>query len=828
MATRAELQSKIDALNKALQLARQQIAQIPPPTDLAIVVEAARKLEGQINDLQKQIDELATKEEEKAVEAEKTKTKAAQEKEKAETSNTTSTETDTKTKDDDKGSDTSVPTANNQENEKIIETDGMIGSRTFNPLSRQSSYTYNLSLRVATPSVYNRYMLGDKNALTEAPLLIRSGGSSEKRAPGFELDFFIDELEIKTKSSSKETQTATNTIDYRFKIFEPYGFTFTNNLVKLRNNGSIGLGAFRGSYFLTIEFYGYGTTYGDIGTVITGAPIHSRTFCIYITQVSFRLEKGLVVYDVTARQFGQDVAYGDFGLVKGNKSIQGKTVEDILKGNKSSSSVISLVDVLNKDQEDKVKTGEVEVANIYAIEFWDDDIASSTLVSKENISKNNTPIAKITKPDQVNERTSYQVTYVENSAVDLQTRVASVTSGEPILKVIDNIISQSSYVRDSLRAYSKEEPTDPLDDVPIPNTSQQRLTWYNVSPKVEFLTSGSGPDGLDVKRNQFAYKITYIVQKYEIPFVRAVYSDNIQTYYGPYKQYDYWYTGKNTEVISFDVTYNYSYQVEVSMASDVSVSTSNLNGVPIQTGGGVAADNSSKEPGTNEEVNSIRSWLYSPGELTKFSLSILGDPDYLMPAFNGTIVDQAQRWYGEDYTINPNTRQIFIEIDFKQAEDYDLTTGLLKIDDKIKFMDYAESMNPKPKGIVFCVNEVTSTFSRGRFEQRITGSLPNFTGYDKATKNTNKERVSGAPGEQDNVTGVDEAVAAQAAQNNETLASNPPAISTTSSSQDDDNQKSVAVARNSYQGGRIVNTPKTTSTGGEYSGDGNVTDLSLG
>lgn len=607
---------------------------------------------------------------------------------------------------------------------------GGIGARDFNPLSKIPDYTYNITLSVASPDVYNRWVEGDKKAIDDAPVVVRSGGTSKTKAKGFELECYIDELEFETFVSSKEEQASTNSFKYRFKIFEPYGFSVPSSLAKLRNSNAVGLENFRGTFFLTVKFYGWGNLkFGDAGSSNFPPELHERTFCIYITKVNFKLDRGLVVYDISAVQFTDKVAKGNKGEIKVTHTVQGSTVKDFLIGDdsKSTKEVTSLVTALNKEEKEQYDKTKITVPNVYKIEILDDDLANAQVYDK-NWAKGRVPFAPIDKSSQVNAQLSYENTFV---FVNPTLKQVTFTAGTTILKAIDNIISQSSYVRDALTG--KEQEGDSY-DTSTSSKPKQPLSWYNITPSVKYIQTGSGLEGKDPLVNDFAYEITYRIQRYEIPYIKSVYADQTMKYYGPYKRYQYWYTGHNTEVISFDMNYDYSYQVDESSNSSSSKTTKSLDGTPVARKPS-AADVNGRDQGTNEEVNNIRSWLYSPGDTVKWNLTILGDPDYLMPAHTGSIVDQMKDWYGEDFTINPGAGQIFIEIDFRQAKDYNKEAGLLQVDDQIKFMDYPNDMNPQPKGFVFYVTKIVSTFSRGRFEQKLTGGLPSFGQAGKYGKN---------------------------------------------------------------------------------------------
>jgi hypothetical protein len=117
--------------------------------------------------------------------------------------------------------------------------------------------------------------------------------------------------------------------------------------------------------------------------------------------------------------------------------------------------------------------------------------------------------------------------------------------------------------------------------------------------------------------------------------------------------------------------------------------------------------------------------LYSPGDQIKAKLQIMGDPDYLMTSI-GTASNAStprEAAYTDQLAINPVGGQIFIEINFYEGTDYNISTGLLGINKNITFYD-TESIpqnaykdNESVSGLVYMVLSVVSTFSKGRFTQ---------------------------------------------------------------------------------------------------------------
>ena len=256
-----------------------------------------------------------------------------------------------------------------------------------------------------------------------------------------------------------------------------------------------------------------------------------------------------------------------------------------------------------------------------------------------------------------------------------------------------------------------------------------------------------------------------------------------------------------------------------------------------------------------------------------------------MPTVAGGKDAVAKKFYGPDFTINPNSGQVFIEINFKQTEDYDINNGLLGPNDDISFMNYPPELRSKIKGMTFMVTQVVSRFSKGKFEQDITGILPEFTtigdkGRDQDKNKSEKPTVSSQtkpdkarPSQNTNTntnTGATNSssyddmsfgAAFKAARKEqggaggeftwhgkeyqtniagEAYVKNPTPVRNPQGVVDDDGSSNAAeMAKLKRQesmnkpseGGRVIektNDSRNTSPMSEYSGDGNVTDFGLG
>ena len=270
-------------------------------------------------------------------------------------------------------------------------------------------------------------------------------------------------------------------------------------------------------------------------------------------------------------------------------------------------------------------------------------------------------------------------------------------------------------MEDALEKLFKSEET-PNENTASPDTVDQKdppvLRWYNVSTEIEVI-------GFDTKINDFAYKITYVIQPYDTPAAVSPYGRTAK-YYGPHKRYEYWYTGQNREILSYEQQYdNTFFNV-----------TYNPNGDPAASGGNATIAQLGGKP-TNEirtgrlspgaeAQNTYMTSLYDPGAYAQARIQILGDPDYLMRETAPGVNEVYKQFYASDgYTINPNGGQVFIEIAFNEGIDYDITKGTLDLNESIFFWDYPDNIKTKLKGVSYQVRECESVFKGGKFTQTL-------------------------------------------------------------------------------------------------------------
>ena len=264
-----------------------------------------------------------------------------------------------------------------------------------NVLSQYASYTYNLSLYLLSQDVVKKIQKNAldfrKDNLSGYHLLARSGGAptegiSEQARIGarnrfFKLDYYIDDLIIHNQypSAGGHATGAHSATKVQFKLYEPYGITFVDNLRQAVNEvygrkgsqtsapaaassasdgsehtpasetgptftGGVFAGTqvpwSSGAFAFIIRFYGY----DDQGTLVQAKNSINQTSAnsqavvekfipFVITKLDFRVSTKVVEYDIEGSPLQYTVAgAAPHGTVTEQLELIGSTVKELLVG----------------------------------------------------------------------------------------------------------------------------------------------------------------------------------------------------------------------------------------------------------------------------------------------------------------------------------------------------------------------------------------------------------------------------------------------------------------------------------------------------------------
>lgn len=610
-----------------------------------------------------------------------------------------------------------------------------------NPLGDFASSTYQLTLYMITPDAYDAFVQSGRkniNAFIQAQpvngsaaggafIVAQSGGINEqyRLKPEFQYDYYIDKLTATTVSSGSEI----NTFNIKFTIIEPYGFSFISNLRRARDKletfsrgGSSLPGPERNLFILGFRFYGYdeagniltGKERMDDGTILdpnnSNTGLFERFIDIQITDFTFKLDGKATVYNITGGTVGQQAGLGlKRGTFKHGASITAATVEEAIN---------LLKEKLNKDEEQGVTS---EPRNHYDFQFIGEEedikkIKNASLIAPNDKTKGAWEGSRAKTTSEVNENAS-----VKASPSPVKHQFA-VKDGVIINDVIAMLMKQSNYMTDALNTLYEAQTSGKVGNTVTNNPGDKALSWYNFSCEV---TNAR----FNAQLNDWVYDITYVIQPYKTP---AIYTPILSTnpeynFYGPHKTYEYYFTGKNSEILSYETTYNLDYFNAVPSVEGLpSPGFSNKDYTPPNATG--KRPDTSRISSLNKSLdtqNSILTILYDPGAAISAKLTIMGDPDFLMTPNPSSINQVYDQFYGSDgFSINPNGGQVFITVDFKEAIDYDVANGFLSVNQNVLFLKYPPEIAKAYPGIIFQLMELTSTFENGKFTQVISVALP--------------------------------------------------------------------------------------------------------
>lgn len=642
-----------------------------------------------------------------------------------------------------------------------------------NVLDQYASYTYTASLYLTSPEEYKTLISQKKKVFPGKQLLIQSGGAPiAGRNTYFSNDYYIDKIQINSTIQGKGSNAAHNANNITLTVIEPNGITLIPNLDKAvqeylgtpekkKTNFTSPI------YLLIIRFYGY----DDRGNLVRGGVAQpegstqgsafvEKFYPLAISAINFKVANKLVEYEIKAASPSYLVATGSSrGTIPYNVEIGGITVKDALTGptliaptrgtttggftndelnqRARSQGVFAegdepnpdtlppappnaatapnpkltirqgLMTALNQYQEDLVQAGVYTYPDTYSIEFINSSLEQAKIQVKNPDKNRGSPPVGGTAADQKNP---------DKQSYDPTSRIISVTAGTQIVQFIDQVLKNSTYITDQAlvrigEQTGKQEPN---------GAPGKNVAWYKIG-----LQAIPKPKKYDPKRNDFAYDIKYVISIYKLSDLVSTYFQ-VPTYNGVHKQYNYWFTGENTQVISYEQTYNALY-------------TAVMSGSPGQLGGTIVNDaikanfqprSGESSQGAAGRVNEISAnaadYLYNPGDLANATLQIVGDPAWLQQGEAFAIPGKAGFEFNPflgDGTINFDSQQILFEILINTPADYDLDTGIIDPNTRTTVFENQKRPGATRQSYVYNATQCVSEFNKGKFTQTLKGTL---------------------------------------------------------------------------------------------------------
>jgi hypothetical protein len=635
-----------------------------------------------------------------------------------------------------------------------------------NILDRCSSSTYSVSIYLMSPEQYRRMLETKQRYLAGYQLLMQSAGIpmssgiqvddfgdtepggvsiTQGRNQYFPLDFYLDDLEIKSVINGKGSGGAHNAVEMRFKIIEPNGITLLDNLYSAAQQyNTAGGGASRSiinnnyaaqNYLMVVRFYGYDAN----GKLITNAgltdsagktdsnAILEKFIPFQFTSIKFAIKNKLTEYEciATCPQYVIGTSQGR-GVIPYNIELTGTTLSNLFNGNMTGTTTspananaaanptlaTGLAQALNKYQAELVTEGTYDIADRYSFEIVGPELQQATITPPGATNLKMVPMTQAT--------TAAQAADGNKQSVNTIAKNVSAVAGTSIVQFVDLAVRSSSYItKQQTKIIDKDG-----EEIPQAGGAKQ-FAWYRIG--VEAKPIGSRPDP---KRNDFAYNIKYQISMYGVNDIKSTYFPRGK-FRGTQKRYSYWFTGQNTSILNFEQDFNYLFYITVNSRQNRPRSTGNYREVekrifsPNSGQTNQGSEGNVYEPGAN-----AADYLYSPGDQSRVKLTIVGDPAW---------IQQGEVWSGvaganqdlspflDDGTINFESQEALFEVDFNKPADYNLQTGLLDPGQKNYGANRVTGVaGEATQTYIYKAISVTSNFRQGRFTQDLEGVMITF------------------------------------------------------------------------------------------------------
>ncbi len=627
---------------------------------------------------------------------------------------------------------------------------------TPNRLSGLASQTYSLSIYLMNIDEYKSLIASDQKVLPTNQLIMQSGGAPfGERNEFFDLDFYIENLELDSVIGSQGAGGPHNVVDLKFEIIEPQGITLLPRLtaaVKAHSGPETQVNA--QNFLMVIRFYGY----DEFGNLVSNASANEgettsdpnalveKFIPFQFNDITYKLTDKAVTYSVSGvvpqTQIGYSTARGSIPfnfqlnapdiktLLNGDTQLQEATAASNgkpppagkkVQGLAGRTVTAGLAQALNQHQKQLVDAGAYSIPDEYIIEVEEVAGLSDAKMKKQGtVNKARAPLQKSTNP---NEKLNQ-----DKQALDVETKSFSISAGTQIVQLIDQVMKNSTYV-----TAQQTVAFDEITGAKIQNPPVKTVQWYRITQRAE-------PIKFDEKRQDIAYRITYRISRYQINTPRSPYFPEAM-YRGAHKLYEYWFTGQNTEVINFEIENNSNYITSIGndgLNNDTTGDARYVEKKFFQSGVGTSTQGGAGQ--STRPAAQLASRLYDPADVSKSLIEIVGDPDWILQSelfYNASNLGA----FEPDGSINANSGETLYEVRFNRVSDYDLATGLTPVfENNLEISRITGEKNLAQEAIVFTCFEVTSYFKEGKFTQKLEGTVRTFDAAVNSPEQKAKEK----------------------------------------------------------------------------------------
>ena len=680
-----------------------------------------------------------------------------------------------------------------------------------NPLFAYASYNYVIGLGCLSENDLNypdkTYKVGGNISLICKDA--NADPSNRVNTAYGKSDFFINNLQLASAIGWEQFSFNTNVMHLSFEIIEPYSMgLFITSCQQIAQEK--GWDNWREACFvITIDFRG-NTETGQIKNI----PKTSKHIPFSFVDMQMTADASGSRYKCTGMPYNQIALTDDIAEIKSDSSASGKTVQEILQTGEN-----SFQRFLNQRMKELEDQGLVKKADEYLILFPKNTASSAdasqssdstensgsatqsanasssiTLYSQLGVSRSKTNQTLTQDPSDCNDIGSASLGFDEQRKADppfaKEEQVYDVKTGtfntgkfkfdksvtemrfaqnSKIPQVINQVILQSNFVNTA------------LDSTKI--TPEGYRDWYRIATKV--YTIGETQDNTGVKPKLIVYQVVpykahasrHLAAGTKAPGFEELKKQAV-------KVYNYLYTGKNVDIISFKIELNNSFVFSMpvdGLEKTQDKITSNQSGakdpekiqnVTYMPDGKAPAAKPGIMPTILKWVNTITGQDRKGGggqeqqaqraakmfndalnrsfDMYNLEMRIIGDPYWIAESGTGNYTsEQATQNLNTDGSVNYENGEVDIVVNFRSPVDINQSTGLYNFGGSSKSAPVVQFSG------LYLIQQVISTFSNGEFTQILSGfrrpsqefdddndQIPSTTGQTKTAPNTDSDKDS--------------------------------------------------------------------------------------
>ena len=617
-------------------------------------------------------------------------------------------------------------------------------------------------------------------------------------------EYYIDNFEMIAVVAPNPKTGIQNAISFTFEIFEPFSMGLLLQSLQVAAVKAGYVNYLDSPFLLKLDFQGF----NEDGTLIK--TIKPKFFVMKLKKVTFNVDESGSKYSVEAYPYNHqgfadtvDTLWSDINI----QATDAETADDFELSPEEAGTVRdvlatgprSLVKLLNDNEQKLVEEGKYKIKDKYEIQFPETsdvfipdevsngDEGNSATVNLDNpetqkavgggkplntTNKNigNNSIAKSdfgfdvgdggnfpfkNEKDVIDEKTGRVVR--GKMQIDEKKRQFHFMQKQKLTDIITSIILSSTYANEAT-----QKSTD----------SEGFINWFKVDVQIEFLE-------YDDLIGDFAKKYTYRVVPYKVHSsvfgnpnaVPPGYSNLEKTIV---KRYDYIYTGQNTEVLNFEIKFNYLFFSGMNPSTETKTKdeqnqdnkgVKESNAKETKTGEGsekkaqtanLGKSKIKKDPSqfsilkggsgfTNVEQKVAESFhnavvSNSTVDLINVELEIMGDTFWLIDSGLNNYFAKPSATTSqltEDGTMNYEGSDVYIYISFRTPADINENKGTMEFSNKDK---------ESPFSGIYRVTKCVNKFESGMFKQTLTcirmqAQPQDFDGKPQTTDPANSVQV---------------------------------------------------------------------------------------